>query len=158
MEIVSSACLYIACRLNNHPVLLTDLIDVMAAPCSPASLSKVCVRLARALSISLPPVLGGTEEKSCSLDPSAFLFRFASKLELGDKTVVRAVAMTALRVLRRMQQDWIHWGRHPAGLFGAALLIAGHIKPLNKYLIFKISVDSLFCFYVCVINKMFFTF
>jgi transcription factor IIIB subunit 2 len=44
-------------------------------------------------------------------------------MDFGDQ--LSAVVMTSVRVLNRMQDDWLHWGRHPAGLFGAALLIAG---------------------------------
>ncbi|MES1920337.1 transcription factor TFIIIB subunit brf1 [Bonamia ostreae] len=31
-----------------------------------------------------------------------------------------------------MQEDWIHWGRHPSGLFGAALLIAARLHGFKR--------------------------
>ena len=40
-------------------------------------------------------------------------FRFAHKLELGEKT--HEVSMTALRLVSRMKKDWIHFGRRPSG-------------------------------------------
>uniref|UniRef100_A0AAZ1Y202 Transcription factor TFIIB cyclin-like domain-containing protein n=1 Tax=Oreochromis aureus TaxID=47969 RepID=A0AAZ1Y202_OREAU len=35
--------------------------------------------------------------------------------------------MTALRLVQRMKRDWMHTGRRPSGLCGAALLIAARM-------------------------------
>ena len=40
--------------------------------------------------------------------------------------------MTALRLLSRMKKDWIHYGRRPSGLCGAALLIAARLYQFNR--------------------------
>jgi transcription factor IIIB subunit 2 len=56
--------------------------------------------------------------------------RFAHKLEFGDKT--QKVSMIALRLVLRMKKDWIHFGRRPSGLCGAALLIASRLHKLNR--------------------------
>ena len=32
----------------------------------------------------------------------------------------------------RMKKDWIHFGRRPSGLCGAALLIAGRLHEFNR--------------------------
>ena len=55
------------------------------------------------------------------MDPCVYVMRFAHRLELGEKT--HDVSMTALRLVSRMKKDWIHFGRRPSGLCGAALLI-----------------------------------
>lgn len=132
VEIVAASCLYIACRLNGHPVLLADFADNISVKVPLGTISRVCIRLAQSLSITLPPVLGGLSESSRSLDPLVYLRRFADKLGFGDKAIARTIAATALRILRRMQKDWIHWGRHPAGLFGAALLIASRLHGYRR--------------------------
>ena len=56
-----------------------------------------------------------------AMDPCVYVMRFAHRLELGEKT--HDVSMTALRLVSRMKKDWIHFGRRPSGLCGAALLI-----------------------------------
>ena len=35
--------------------------------------------------------------------------------------------MTAMRLLARMKRDWLHTGRRPAGVCGAALLVAARL-------------------------------
>jgi transcription factor IIIB subunit 2 len=64
------------------------------------------------------------------MDPCLYVMRFAHKLEFGDKT--HEVSMTALRLVARMKKDWIHFGRRPSGLCGAALLIAGRLHEFCR--------------------------
>lgn len=40
--------------------------------------------------------------------------------------------MTALRLVSRMKKDWIHFGRRPSGLCGAALLIASRLHMFHR--------------------------
>ena len=40
--------------------------------------------------------------------------------------------MTALRLVSRMKKDWIHFGRRPSGLCGAALLIASRLHAFHR--------------------------
>ena len=35
--------------------------------------------------------------------------------------------MTAMRLLARMKRDWLHTGRRPSGVCGAALLVAARL-------------------------------
>ena len=51
-------------------------------------------------------------------------------MELGEKT--HGVSITALRLVSRMKKDWMHTGRRPSGLCGAALLIAARIHGFNR--------------------------
>ena len=64
------------------------------------------------------------------IDPSLYIHRFASKLELGDKTHV--VTMSALKLVQRMRRDWIQTGRRPSGICGAALLIAARVHGFRR--------------------------
>ncbi|PWA28949.1 hypothetical protein CCH79_00020735 [Gambusia affinis] len=50
--------------------------------------------------------------------PCLYIPRFAHMLEFGDKN--HEVSMTALRLVQRMKRDWMHTGRRPSGLCGAA--------------------------------------
>ncbi|GAA6103679.1 BRF1 RNA polymerase III transcription initiation factor subunit b [Tachysurus ichikawai] len=51
-------------------------------------------------------------------------------LEFGEKT--HEVSMTALRLLQRMKRDWMHTGRRPSGLCGAALLVAARMHEFRR--------------------------
>ncbi|XP_043403813.1 transcription factor IIIB 90 kDa subunit isoform X5 [Chelonia mydas] len=51
-------------------------------------------------------------------------------LEFGEKN--QKVSMTALRLLQRMKRDWMHTGRRPSGLCGAALLVAARMHDFRR--------------------------
>ncbi|XP_034722233.1 transcription factor IIIB 90 kDa subunit-like [Etheostoma cragini] len=51
-------------------------------------------------------------------------------LEFGVKT--HEVSMTALRLVQRMKRDWMHTGRRPSGLCGAALLVAARMHKFRR--------------------------
>uniref|UniRef100_A0A8C1IYH4 B-related factor 1 n=1 Tax=Cyprinus carpio TaxID=7962 RepID=A0A8C1IYH4_CYPCA len=55
---------------------------------------------------------------------------FAQMLEFGEKS--HEVSMTALRLLQRMKRDWMHTGRRPSGLCGAALLVAARMHEFRR--------------------------
>uniref|UniRef100_A0A3B5AP46 Transcription factor TFIIB cyclin-like domain-containing protein n=1 Tax=Stegastes partitus TaxID=144197 RepID=A0A3B5AP46_9TELE len=40
--------------------------------------------------------------------------------------------MTALRLVQRMKRDWMHTGRRPSGLCGAALLVAARLHDFRR--------------------------
>ncbi|KAK2952319.1 putative 60S ribosomal protein L4 [Blattamonas nauphoetae] len=116
-ELVYATCLYIICRRESSPHLLLDFADVMQT--SIYSLGNYYMLFCRAFGLRLPVV-----------DPSLFLHRFAAALEFGDRT--HEVYMTSLRLVQRMQRDWITTGRSPASVCGAALLIAAHIHNFRR--------------------------
>ncbi|KAG7277721.1 hypothetical protein CRUP_023009 [Coryphaenoides rupestris] len=62
--------------------------------------------------------------------PCLYIPRFAQLLEFGEKN--REVSMTALRLLQRMKRDWMHTGRRPSGLCGAALLVAARMHDFRR--------------------------
>ena len=114
---VCCACLYIVCRIEKTPHMLLDFSDVLQT--NLYVLGHTFLKFSQLLSIELPIV-----------DPSLYIHRFASKLELGDKT--HTVAMSALRLLARMRRDWMGHGRRPAGLCGAALIVAARMHSFYR--------------------------
>ena len=82
-------------------------------------LGRTYLKLSQALCINIP-----------AMDPCLYVMRFAHKLEFGEKT--HEVSMTALRLVSRMKKDWIHFGRRPSGLCGAALLIASRLHEFCR--------------------------
>uniref|UniRef100_A0A674JLM2 Transcription factor IIIB 90 kDa subunit n=1 Tax=Terrapene triunguis TaxID=2587831 RepID=A0A674JLM2_9SAUR len=117
MTHVIAACLYLVCRTEGTPRILsllskTKVVNVYV-------LGKTFLLLARELCINAP-----------AIDPCLYIPRFAHMLEFGDKN--QKVSMTALRLLQRMKRDWMHTGRRPSGLCGAALLVAARMHDFRR--------------------------
>ncbi|XP_069921778.1 transcription factor IIIB 90 kDa subunit isoform X2 [Oryctolagus cuniculus] len=70
--------------------------------------------------------------------PCLYIPRFAHLLEFGERN--HEVSMTALRLLQRMKRDWMHTGRRPSGLCGAALLVAARMHDFRRTVKEVISV------------------
>ncbi|XP_030626602.1 transcription factor IIIB 90 kDa subunit [Chanos chanos] len=125
MTHVIAACLYLVCRTEGTPHMLLDLSDLLQV--NVYILGKTFLLLARELCINAPAV-----------DPCLYIPRFAHMLEFGEKT--HEVSMTALRLLQRMKRDWMHTGRRPSGLCGAALLVAARMHDFRRTVKEVISV------------------
>ena len=123
-----AACLYITCRTEGTSHMLIDFSDILQVDVY--ELGRTYLRLSQALCINIP-----------AMDPCLYVMRFAHKLEFGDKT--HEVSMTALRLVSRMKKDWIHFGRRPSGLCGAALLIAGRLHDFCRSVTDIIKVTTL---------------
>lgn len=116
MANVCCACLYVVCRMEKSPHMLLDFSDILET--NLYTLGHTFLKFAKLLCIQLPVI-----------DPSLYIHRFANKLEFGDRA--HDVSMSALRVIARMQRNWLSEGRRPSGLCGAALMIAA--KMHNFY-------------------------
>uniref|UniRef100_A0AAY4B7R2 Transcription factor IIIB 90 kDa subunit n=1 Tax=Denticeps clupeoides TaxID=299321 RepID=A0AAY4B7R2_9TELE len=123
---VIAACLYMVCRTEGTPlqscIPLSLLLQVNVY-----ILGKTFLVLARELCINAP-----------AIDPCLYIPRFAQMLEFGEKN--HDVSMTALRLLQRMKRDWMHTGRRPSGLCGAALLVAARMHEFRRTVKEVISV------------------
>lgn len=117
MANVCCACLYVVCRMEKTPHMLLDFSDVLET--NLYMLGHTFLKFARLLCIQLPVI-----------DPSLYIHRFADKLEFGDRK--HNVAMSALRVIARMQRNWLSEGRRPSGLCGAALMIAAKMHNFHR--------------------------
>ncbi|XP_019909766.2 transcription factor IIIB 90 kDa subunit isoform X2 [Esox lucius] len=122
---VLAACLYLVCRTEGTPHMLLDLSDLLQV--NVYVLGKTFLTLARELCINAP-----------AIDPCLYIPRFAHMLEFGEKN--HEVSMTALRLLQRMKRDWMHTGRRPSGLCGAALLVAARMHEFRRTIKEIISV------------------
>ncbi|XP_034433351.1 BRF1 RNA polymerase III transcription initiation factor subunit a isoform X2 [Hippoglossus hippoglossus] len=114
---VIAACLYLVCRTEGTPHMLLDLSDLLQV--NVYVLGKTFLVLARELCINAP-----------AIDPCLYIPRFAQLLEFGEKN--HDVAMTAMRLVQRMKRDWMHTGRRPSGLCGAALLVAARMHDFCR--------------------------
>ncbi|MCJ8731039.1 hypothetical protein PDJAM_G00191240 [Pangasius djambal] len=114
---VIAACLYLVCRTEAVSDMLLDLSDLLQV--NVYVLGRTFLVLARELCINAP-----------AIDPCLYIPRFAHMLEFGEKS--HEVSMTALRLVQRMKRDWMHTGRRPSGLCGAALLVAARMHDFRR--------------------------
>jgi len=115
---VVAACLYIVCRREKTAHMLIDFSDALHT--NVFVLGATFLRLMRTLKLRPLPVV----------DPSLYIHRFASKLELGDKT--HLVITTALRLVASMKRDWMQVGRRPSGICGACLLLSARLHGFRR--------------------------
>ncbi len=130
---VVATCLYIICRQEKSPHLLIDFSDALQV--NVYVLGKSFLQFSKILNLNLPVV-----------DPSLYIHRYATRLELGDK--MSGVITTALRIVTRLKKDWIATGRRPDGICAVAMLIAARAHGFNLHQgvvskIFRISGDTL---------------
>ncbi|XP_073340027.1 BRF1 general transcription factor IIIB subunit a [Pagrus major] len=114
---VIAACIYMVCRTEGTPHMLLDLSDLLQV--NVYVLGRTFLVLARELCINAP-----------AIDPCLYIPRFAQMLEFGEKN--HEVSMTAMRLVQRMKRDWMHTGRRPSGLCGAALLVAARMHDFRR--------------------------
>ncbi|PWN21117.1 BRF1-domain-containing protein [Microstroma glucosiphilum] len=116
-EYTVAACLYVACRYAKTSHLLIDFAE--AIDINVFSLGRHYLKLVAALNVKLPVI-----------DPSFYVLRFASLLDFGDET--NKVAQDATRLCARFKKDWLGDGRRPAGICGAALLLAARMNNFQR--------------------------
>ncbi|KAF7722975.1 transcription factor TFIIIB subunit brf1 [Apophysomyces ossiformis] len=114
---VAAVCLYIVCRNEQSSQMLIDFSDLLQI--NVFNLGGTFLKLVRVLCLKLPLV-----------DPSIYISRFAAALDFGEYT--QRVAHDAVRLVQRMDRDWIRTGRRPAGICGASLLIAARINGFRR--------------------------
>lgn len=83
------------------------------------TLGQTYLKLVQILEIRLPHI-----------DPTVYVHRFAKHLEFGDEQ--SKVAKDALRLIQRMDRDWMVQGRRPSGICGAALILAARMNNFRR--------------------------
>ncbi|THU83068.1 cyclin-like protein [Dendrothele bispora CBS 962.96] len=115
---VVAVCLYVACRQKEtRNYMLIDFSDLLQV--NVFELGHTYLQLVQTLNLRLPLV-----------DPSHYISRFAALLEFGDET--HRVATDAIRLVQRFDRDWMTRGRRPAGICGAALLLAARMNNFRR--------------------------
>ncbi|KAJ3714634.1 BRF1-domain-containing protein [Lentinula guzmanii] len=115
---VVAVCLYVACRQKEtRNYMLIDFSDILQV--NVFELGHTYLQLVQTLNLRLPLV-----------DPSHYISRFAALLEFGEET--HRVATDAIRLVQRFDRDWMTRGRRPAGICGAALLLAARMNNFRR--------------------------
>jgi transcription factor IIIB 90 kDa subunit len=111
---VVAVCLYICCRKEKLAHMLIDFSDMLRI--NVFVLGQTYLKFIKRMEITWDVIL----------DPSIYLQRFARHLEFGPDT--GKIVMDATRLVKRMDRDWIVQGRRPAGICGAALILAARMN------------------------------
>ncbi|KAH0552983.1 hypothetical protein GP486_006819 [Trichoglossum hirsutum] len=116
---VAAVCLYIACRKDPHsPFMLIDFSDVLHI--NVFKLGATYLDLVQQVPVKyIPPVI-----------PENLIHRFAARLEFGDR--MNKVANDAIRLVQRMNRDWMVSGRRPSGICGACLILAARMNNFRR--------------------------
>jgi transcription factor IIIB subunit 2 len=118
---VAAVCVYAVCRKeDNNKVMLIDLADIIKTDVF------LLGRSYKDLLNALPDMKDGTKP----IIIEDLIFRFASKLEFLHDT--NKVALSAIRIAQRMRHDNITHGRRPAGICGAALIMAARAHNYRR--------------------------
>lgn len=118
---VAAVCIYAVCRKeDNNKVMLIDLADIIKTDVF------LLGRSYKDLLTALPDMKDGTKP----IIIEDLIFRFASKLEFLHDT--NKVALSAIRIAQRMRHDNITHGRRPAGICGAALIMAARAHNYRR--------------------------
>ncbi|KAL2164844.1 hypothetical protein VTH06DRAFT_140 [Thermothelomyces fergusii] len=118
---VAAVCIYAVCRKeDNNKVMLIDLADIIKTDVF------LLGRSYKDLLNALPDMKDGTKP----IIIEDLIFRFASKLEFLHDT--NKVALSAIRIAQRMRHDNITHGRRPAGICGAALIMAARAHNYRR--------------------------
>ncbi|KAK4495873.1 hypothetical protein PRZ48_013141 [Zasmidium cellare] len=122
---VAAACLYAACRRRKeNTIILMDISELIKV--NVFRLGEVYKDLCKTLFLAEEGGVGF--QYMVELEP--LIFKYCQKLQFGDKTNV--VAEDALKIIRRMNRDWIVSGRHPAGLCGACIILAARMNNFQR--------------------------
>lgn len=121
---VAAVALYIACRVQTHPnkFMLIDFSDILGL--NVFNLGHVYTKFLQFLA------LNGNGFYIQPINPEDLILRFAERLEFGTETM--RVANDAVRIVQRMNRDWMTPGRRPAGVCGAALILAARMNNFRR--------------------------
>lgn len=163
LESVAVVCLYLAIRhracKERYPLMLIDFAETSGGAYNVWELGKMFKALQKLLYLDnhhdrwnelerrkegLSEVerkrltqaqyeLFNREETALSLhDPEDLIERFCEKLDFGELTMT--VQKDAVQVAKSMNRDWMTTGRRPAGIAGAAIIIAARMNNFRRTL------------------------
>ena len=130
-EEVVGACLYAICRRDQtkNMVLLADIAEILKI--NVFRLGDVFKTLCEELYIDHKgPKTNKAVPSLPIVDIESLVMKFCRRLEFGIAT--NQVAKDAVEVIKRMKRDWMVTGRHPAGLCGAAIILAARMNNFQR--------------------------
>ena len=101
---------------KNTGYLLIDVADHVESGIF--ELAATALRLSATVNYQMPVI-----------DPTLYIDRFTDELKFGR--LAPEIKETAIQIIRRLNRDWIQTGRKPAGVCGAAILLAAKIHRVD---------------------------
>lgn len=163
LESVAVVCLYLAVRhracKEKYPLMLIDFAETSGGTYNVWELGKMFKALQKLLYLDSHHTdwndlekqkEGASESKRRELtlrqynlyeqqetalslhDPEDLIERFCERLDFGDMTMT--VKRDAVQVAKSMNRDWMTTGRRPAGIAGAAIIIAARMSNFRRTL------------------------
>ncbi|ETI26046.1 hypothetical protein G647_02823 [Cladophialophora carrionii CBS 160.54] len=142
IESVAVASLYIACRRKKEqvqgvqrPVYSLMLIDFAEKlNMDVFALGKIYRDLYEKLWYDKKT--GSWKDETASLDfqgmdPAVLVPKFIKELEFDRRDELK-IQYDAIQIIKRMKRDWIHDGRRPSGVCGAAVLLAARMNNYRR--------------------------
>jgi transcription initiation factor TFIIIB Brf1 subunit/transcription initiation factor TFIIB len=128
---VAAVALYLQCRRNKgtNEVMLIDIAECINV--NVFVLGKMYTKLIQKL-------YGTTNQKAAftdkidTINPENLIRRFANGLDFPGRDIRNQVVTDAIRLVQRMDRDWMATGRRPAGICGAALILAARMNNFRR--------------------------
>jgi hypothetical protein len=128
---VAAVALYLQCRRNKgtNEVMLIDIAECINV--NVFVLGKMYTKLIQKL-------YGTTNQKAAftdkidTINPENLIRRFANGLDFPGRDIRNQVVADAIRLVQRMDRDWMATGRRPAGICGAALILAARMNNFRR--------------------------
>ena len=134
---VAAACLYVGCRQDKEcQVMLIDISDIIGVRfffLSPSLLTALKVSvfaLGQIYNTIVSKLHLNLVSPVYEANPEYLIQRFVRDLEFGDDE--HRIAKEAIQILQRMKRDWILVGRRPAGVCGAAVILAARMNNYRR--------------------------
>ncbi|KAF2191346.1 hypothetical protein K469DRAFT_558119 [Zopfia rhizophila CBS 207.26] len=122
---VAAVSIYMACRRRaENTVLLMDLAEKIQV--NVWALGDSYKELLKTLFMEDP----ATRNAHALIEIEPLMLKFCRKLEFDDDA--NKVAEDAVRILKRMNRDWMVQGRQPAGLCGACIILAARMNHYRR--------------------------
>ncbi|KAL8777049.1 MAG: hypothetical protein Q9203_002835 [Teloschistes exilis] len=125
---VAAVCLYAACRRDkgeNNRWMLIDFADKCNV--NVFDLSGTFKDLIRALFCDAQGLIQAPLEP---VNIESLILRYAEQMNFGR--MKQRIANEAVRIVQRMNRDWMVDGRRPAGVCGAALILAARMNNFRR--------------------------
>ena len=127
---VAAVALYLQCRRSKstNEVMLIDIAECI----------NINVFVLGKMYTKLIQKLYGTSnqeafrDKIDTINPENLIRRFAKGLEFPDAQARKRVVDDAIRLVQRMDRDWMATGRRPAGICGASLVLAARMNNFRR--------------------------
>ena len=128
---VAAVALYLQCRRSKetNEVMLIDIAECINV--NVFVLGKMYTKLIQKL-YGTTNQNAALTDKIETINPENLIRRFAKGLDFPKRDDRNQIVRDAIRLVQRMDRDWMATGRRPAGICGAALILAARMNNFRR--------------------------